>query len=65
MDSSSTSHSSNKVGAVDVRVRALQQLEGADAVRIAEEVLHELSAPQSHGVLNSRREVACEVAVPP
>ena len=41
MDSSSTSHSSNKVGAVDVRVRALQQLEGADAVRIAEEVLHD------------------------
>ena len=45
-----------------VRVRALQQLE---AVRMAAEVLHELSAPQSHGVLNSRREVACEVAVPP
>ena len=43
-----------------VRVRALQQLE---AVGMADEVLHELSVPQSHGSL--RREVAHEVAVPP
>jgi hypothetical protein len=52
-----------------VRVRALQQLE---AVRMAAEVLHELSAPQSHGMLNSRfsrtkslsrRALHCEVAV--